>query len=116
MANIKIPKIEGSAFRSWAFVLIAGVVLTLVAVVDRGGFDLAAPSTADSAAVCRLTVSADELNVRSDPDGTSAVVQTLTRGAELPATAVVTSGFRELGDGHWAADEFLTPAAGTTCP
>jgi hypothetical protein len=53
--------------------------------------------------------------VRTGPSQEAALVETLARGARVDGTRVVTDGFRELEEGRWAADQFLTPLPGTNC-
>lgn len=113
MARYKIPKIESSTFRGWTFVLVAGTVLALIAILDRGGLTDAA--AADGSTGCQLEVAADELNVRSGPSPEATLVETLRRGQQVDGTRVITDGFRELEDGRWASAQFLTPLPGTNC-
>jgi hypothetical protein len=113
VAKITIPKLEASTFKGWAFVMVAGVALALLAMVDRGGVgEIAA---ADGSTGCQLEVTADELNVRNGPSQGALLVETLRRGARVDGTNVVTDGFRQLEEGRWAAAEFLTPLPGTNC-
>lgn len=113
MARITVPKLEASTFKGWAFVLVAGVVLAALAMLDRGGFG-EVPS-ADGSTGCQLEVAAEELNVRTGPSQGAALVETLPRGTLVDGTRVVTDGFRQLEEGRWAADQFLTPLPGTDC-
>ncbi len=113
MARITVPKIEASTFKGWAFVLVAGVALTVIALLDRGGLNEV--GVADGSTGCQLEVTADELNVRTGPSPGAALVETLPRGAQIDGTRVVTDGFRQLEEGRWAADQFLTPLPGTNC-
>jgi|tagenome__1003787_1003787.scaffolds.fasta_scaffold19801001_2 hypothetical protein len=117
MAQIKIPKLKGSSFRGWTFVLVAGVVLTVLALLDRGGAADLIPgrSTADGSTGCIMQVMTDELNVRSGPSQTADLKGTLHLGDRVDATTVVTDGFRQLEGDQWASNQFLTPAAGTNC-
>jgi hypothetical protein len=94
-------------------VLVAGVVLALIAVLDRGG--LSAIGAADGSTGCQLEVTVDELNIRNGPSEGAALVETLPRGTRVDGTIVVTDGYRELEEGRWAADRFLTPLPGTVC-
>lgn len=61
---------------------------------------------------CTMTVSADVLNVRDAPAASGNVVGRLERGARTNVQPTVQDGYRKLGEGHWASQEFLTPAAG----
>jgi hypothetical protein len=114
VARYSIPKIESKSFRSWTFVLIAGGLLTVIAILDRGGLG-DSTSSADGSTGCQLEVAAAELNVRSGPSQEATLVETLRQGDRVDGTRVVTDGFRELEDGRWASDQFLTPLPGTTC-
>jgi hypothetical protein len=101
VARITVPKLEASSFKGWTFVLVAGVVLALLAIIDRGG--LGAITVANGSTGCQLEVVADELNVRNGPS------------PRVDGTKVVTDGFRELEEGRWAADQFLAPLPGSDC-
>ena len=103
MAKIKIPKLEKKNFRGWTFVLVAGVVLAIVAIIDGGGLG------------CRLEVTADELRVFSGPNPAVELVQTLRRDEIVDGTQRLDNGFRELGEGRWAEDQFLDPVPGSNC-
>jgi hypothetical protein len=113
VAKITVPKLEASTFKGWTFVLVAGVVLALLAILDRGGLNEV--SAADGSTGCKLEVIADQLNVRTGPSPDATLVETLPRGTHIDGTRVVTDGFRELEEGRWAADEFLAPLPGTNC-
>jgi hypothetical protein len=113
VARMNVPKLEASTFKGWGFVLVAGVALAALAMLDRGGFS-EVPG-ADGSTGCQLEVVADELNVRTGPSQEATLVETLRRGAVIDGTRVVTDGFRELEEGRWAADQFLTPLPGTNC-
>lgn len=113
--NLKMIKApSASTFKGWAFVLVAGALLAIIAVIDRGG--LAELRTiADGSTGCQLEVAVPELNIRTGPNQGAGVVQTLTRGEKLDGTRIITDGFRELEDGRWAWNQYLTPMPGTNC-
>ncbi|WP_028662094.1 SH3 domain-containing protein [Saccharomonospora saliphila] len=67
------------------------------------------------AAGCRVTVTADVLNVRAGPGTGHDIVGKYTEDAETDATTEVREGFRRIAEGRWAADEFLTPTDGADC-
>lgn len=113
MARITVPKLEASSFKGWTFVLIAGTVLALLAIIDRGSLN--AITVADGNTGCQLEVMTDELNVRNGPSPGAALIETLPRGAQIDGTRVVTDGFRQLEEGRWAADQFLNPLPNTNC-
>jgi hypothetical protein len=100
-------------FRSWPFVIVIGVLLTLLSIIDRGGLD--AVRSVVTGTTCSFTVTGDEVNVRADATATSAPVQKLDKGATITGTKTVTNVFRQLADGHWVLDGYLTPVSGSTC-
>lgn len=108
--NIKgIKKPTAATFRSWTFVLVAGVVLAILAMIDSGGFG------AGGSGGCRLAVRVDGLNVRVDHSDQSESVRTLPVGEMVDGTREVRDGFRKLGERQWAWDNSLTPLPGTSC-
>jgi hypothetical protein len=115
--RIKIPKLKGSSFRGWTFVLIAGVVLTVLALIDRGGAADLIPnrSTATGETGCVMQVTTNQLNVRSGPSPNAEQIGSLNQDDKVDATTVVTDGFRELTGSRWASNQFLTPVPGTSC-
>jgi hypothetical protein len=115
--KIKIPKLNGSSFRGWTFVLVCGVVLTVLALFDRGGAADLLPgrTSADGSTGCIMQVTTEELNVRAGPSQTAELLGALRQGDRIDATTVVTDGFRQLEGDQWASNQFLTPAAGTNC-
>jgi hypothetical protein len=100
--------------KGWPLVIILGLLLAVVAVIDRGGLD-PVTSAADGSTGCALRVAVPELNVRSEPSQQAPSVQTLAEGATVDGTNVLTAGFRQLKDGHWVFNQFVTPIAGSTC-
>ena len=64
---------------------------------------------------CQFHVTADVLNVRGGPAVGEAPVGSLADGEVVSGTATVVDGFRDLGGGRWASDEFLAAAPGSTC-
>jgi hypothetical protein len=113
MAKIKLP-IKKFTLKGWPLVFVLGLLLALLAVIDRGGLD-AVPSAADGSTGCQVRVAVAELNVRSGPSQTSPSVQTLAQGATIDATNVLTAGFRQLREGQWVFDQYVTPIAGSAC-
>jgi hypothetical protein len=113
VARITVPKLESSTFKGWTFVVVAGVALALLAILDRGGLNEI--SAADGSTGCQLEVVVDELNVRNGPSQGAALVETLPRGVRIDGTSVVNDGFRQLEEGRWAADQFLSPLPGSVC-
>jgi hypothetical protein len=113
VAKYKVPKLDSSTFKGWAFVLVAGVALAFLAMIDRGGLDEVVGANGSTG--CQLEVTGDEVNVRGGPSMQAPVVDTLTRGDRVDGTTVVTDGFRELENNRWVDNRFLTPLPGTNC-
>ncbi|MCW2720245.1 MAG: hypothetical protein QOG20_5032 [Pseudonocardiales bacterium] len=111
--GIPTPSLGVALFKGWTGVVIFGLLLALVAVIDRGGLSAVTPSSGSTGCALRVTVA--ELNVRSSPSQTAPQVQTLAQGATVDGTRVVTGGFRQLADGHWVFDQYVTPMPGSTC-
>ncbi len=110
MLGLKRP--DATLYRSWTFVVVQGVVLTVLALLDRGSLDEA---MADGSTGCQLEVTTEEVNVRAGPTQETEQLGTFARGALLDGTTTVTDGFRQLEDGRFVADQFLTPVPGTDC-
>lgn len=111
-----LKKPDPAIFKGWTFVLILAGLLTLLAMIDRGGMEAAQVTQAEEGANCRFEVTIDNLNVRTEPrlDG-NAPVQTVSRGQVLAGTPTVTNGYRELDGGLWALDQHLALTPGSTC-
>ncbi len=105
-------RMTGVDTKGWAFVVLLGALLAVVALLDRGSLE---PSRADGSTGCQLEVTTEELNVRAGPSAEAELVGTFPRGQILDGTTTVTDGFRELEDDRWVADQFLTPVPGTVC-
>jgi len=121
--SIKIKKPTSSTFKSWAFVLFAGLVLATIAVLDSGRL---APAplvpAADGSTGCQFRVTVAEatdgrrvLNVRSAPDLNAEVRGTLNDGTVVDTVGRPTNGFRELEGQVWASADHLTLVSGTNC-
>ncbi|MBC8090947.1 MAG: SH3 domain-containing protein [Pseudonocardia sp.] len=100
------------SYRGWTFVIILGVVLAVIALIHQVATQDTDPVGSTG---CRLEVTTDDLNVRAGPSQAAEQLDTVVRGDVLDGTATVTDGFRELADGRWVADQFLTPVPGTDC-
>jgi uncharacterized protein YgiM (DUF1202 family) len=108
----KLPTVNASTFKGWVFVLVAGTVLAVLALIDGG--DLRS-GEGDGSTGCVVEVTTESLNVRSGPSQDAELLGTLTQGTKVDATRIVTDGFRQLEDNRWASDQFLTPVPGYTC-
>lgn len=122
--TIKIKKPTSATFRSWSFVLFAGLVLTAIAVLDSGR--LTPPPlvpAADGSTGCQFRVVVTEtengrrvLNVRSAPDINASIKGTLPDGTLVDTIGKPTNGFRELeGGSSWASADHLTLVSGNDC-
>lgn len=105
-----IKRPDAALYRSWTFVVVLGVVLAVLALIDRGD-----PAAADGSTGCQLEVTTDELNVRAGPAEQAELLGTLAAGTLVDGTPTVTDGFRELEDGRFVSDIYLTPVPGTDC-
>ncbi|MGH3979479.1 MAG: SH3 domain-containing protein [Pseudonocardiaceae bacterium] len=64
---------------------------------------------------CEVEVTVDRLNVRAAAGPEHPVVDQLRAGDTTAADPVTENGFRRLGEGRWAAAEFLVPTDGSDC-
>jgi hypothetical protein len=112
VARIRLRKFK--RLRDWVFVMVAGLVLAVLALIDRGGIE-AGPAVAVGSTGCQLQVVTDQLNVRAGPSQNAEMLGVLTRGDQVDGTAVVTDGYRQLAAGRWALTQFLTPLPGSNC-
>ena len=69
--------------------------------------------TSSSTGGCQVQVTADELNVRSGPNGTAKIVAQLANGAIKPATSTIQNNYRELAQNQWADNQYLKPVSGS---
>lgn len=111
MAKISVPKID----KSWKFVAILALVLSVLVFIDRGGIAQVRVNVATGSTGCQVVVVADKLNVRAGPSETAPLIATLGRDAVRDAQKVVQNGFRQLVDNRWAADQYLAPTLGSVC-
>lgn len=91
-------------------VLVAVGIIYLVGVNKSSSQGVTGGSTG-----CKVTVTADVLNVRSAPDPSAPIVGKYNHNAQTGAEPQVQNGFRELSQNKWAKTEFLQPVAGTNC-
>ena len=70
---------------------------------------------ADASTTCRMTVTADVLNVRSGPADTQPILSTLQRDAVTRAERKVENGYRMLDTGRWVNEEFVAPTSDSEC-
>jgi hypothetical protein len=121
--SVKIKKPTSSTFKSWTFVLVAGLALAAIAILDSGRLTPAPlVPVADGSTGCEFRVTVAEstdgrrvLNVRSAPDLNAEVRGTLNDGTVVDTIGRPTNGFRELEGQVWASAEHLTLVSGTDC-
>lgn len=113
--KITIKRPDAKTFRGWGFVLVAGGVLTVLALYDRGDLGLRGDADGSTGCVMVVQVASGELNLREGPTADSAAAGTLDDGTRVDATTEVVGGFRRLESGRWAAESYLAPEPGSTC-
>lgn len=99
----------GKSSKRWQWIVGAAVVLAVIVLStgqDRG---------VDGPQACTMKVTADALNVRSGPDDSEPVVETLAKGAVVSVELTTRNGYRQLGSDRWAAQLYLEPEPGSTC-
>ncbi len=65
--------------------------------------------------ICRITVTADVLNVRSGPGDMQPIVSTMPRDAVTEAQPRVENGYRMLGERRWVSEQFIALTSDSTC-
>ena len=100
-------------FRSWAFVIVIGLILAMLSLIDRGG--LGETTAVVEGQACTFTVTGTDVNVRTGATAASPSVQKLNQGETVVGTPTVTNGFRQMAGGAWVLDSLLTPVPGTVC-
>ncbi|QWF79470.1 SH3 domain-containing protein [Amycolatopsis sp. CA-230715] len=93
--------------------LIIGAVLIGIGLIYVVGQGKQFSSGASSG--CRVTVTADVLNVRGAPLATAELVGKYNQNAEIDAQPEVQNGFRKLADNKWASTQFLKPVDEAKC-
>ncbi|MTD56320.1 SH3 domain-containing protein [Amycolatopsis pithecellobii] len=93
-------------------ILIIVAVLAAVGLIYVMGAGKRASEATGGSTGCKVTVTADVLNVRSAPDPNAGIVGKFNQNAQTGAEPVVQNGFRKLADNKWAKTDFLKPVAG----
>jgi hypothetical protein len=65
--------------------------------------------------ICKITVTADILNVRSGPGDMQPIVSTMPRDAVTDAQSRVENGYRMLSDRRWVSQSFVALTSDSTC-
>ncbi|SDF88932.1 hypothetical protein SAMN05216553_10435 [Lentzea fradiae] len=74
------------------------------------------PMSGDKAEeICKVTVTADILNVRSGPGDMQPIVSTMPRDAVTAAQPRVENGYRMLSDRRWVSQQFVALTSDSTC-
>lgn len=69
----------------------------------------------DKPQICKITVTADILNVRSGPGDMQPIVSTMPRDAVANAAPRVENGYRMLSDRRWVSTQFVALTSDSTC-
>lgn len=96
------------------FIIAAAGIAGFIFIMGLGKNVSEAGSSSPSSG-CKVTVTADVLNVRAQPAPGAQIVGKYQRNAETEAQLEVQNGFRKLAENKWAATEFLTPVNGAKC-
>lgn len=112
---VGLSKPDGKILKTWTFVLFLGAILSVLALIHRGGLGALQIAPADSSAACQFEVTIDNLNVRPAPSLDNAPAQTFNRGTRIVGTVTTQNGYRELKGGLWALDQHLAPVPGSPC-
>ncbi|MEU0883971.1 SH3 domain-containing protein [Lentzea sp. NPDC005914] len=65
--------------------------------------------------ICKITVTADILNVRSGPGDMQPIVSTMQRDAVTDAQGRVENGYRMLSDRRWVSSQFVALTSDSNC-
>jgi hypothetical protein len=93
--------------------VLAGVLFIYLSGSDKRSSEGA--ESGEGSGRCRVTVTADVLNVRAGPSTSTEVVGKYLQDAEVDALPEVRDGFRRLAENRWVAEEFLRPVDGAAC-
>lgn len=94
--------------------ILAGVLVLYASGGDKQGTS-SAPEPAASSSTCRVTVTANALNVRAAPGTNAKIVGTVKRGDQIDAQKTVQNGFRRISDNRWISTKYLAPVPGGGC-
>ncbi|KAA2264595.1 SH3 domain-containing protein [Solihabitans fulvus] len=96
--------------------VVVGVLVAAAALwYANSGKRFELPSTVANTTQCKVTVTADILNIRSGPADDQPIVATMLRDTVTPAQKTVQNGYRMLADGRWAHQDFLSPTSDSNC-
>ncbi|HJQ47182.1 MAG TPA: SH3 domain-containing protein [Amycolatopsis sp.] len=96
-------------------IVVIAAVLIGVGIIYLMGIDKQQSEATGGSTGCKVTVTADVLNVRAAPDPGSGIVGKYNQNAVTGAEVQIENGFRKLADNKWAKTDFLQPVAGTNC-
>ncbi len=95
----------------------AGIVVAWAFVLnthrDSSPSDSATPD--EPAPRCEVSVTADVLKVRSGPETDAPEIGQLGEGDVVEADDTIRNGFRQVGEGRWASEQFLLETPNSDC-
>jgi len=100
----------GVPVRGLIVIAVLGVAGVMYAVNGGNPMD-----SAKADEICKITVTADILNVRSGPGDMQPIVATMPRDAVTEALPRVENGYRMLGERRWVSQEFTALTSDSTC-
>lgn len=104
-----IPGINKSWLRGWPLVGLLAAGLTAVALLHGAAGDQLQNS-------CTVSVQASQVTVRAAPSPSGRALESLSRGDEVAAEAIVDTGFRKLAGGdRWVPANSVAATAGSSC-
>jgi len=106
-----VPKLEASSFKGWTFVLVAGTVLAVVALLTQG------TGTTNETGCVMAVQGAAPLDVYRSASTQFEPVEQLAAGTRVDAQpGLIEDGFRALlGENRWVVNERLAATEGSTC-
>jgi len=106
-----VPKLEASSFKGWTFVLVAGTVLAVVALLTQG------TRTPNETGCVMAVQGAAPLDVYRSASTQFEPVEQLAAGTRVDAQpGLIENGFRALlGENRWVVNERLAATEGSTC-
>ncbi|GAA4540641.1 hypothetical protein [Pseudonocardia xishanensis] len=106
-----VPKLEKASFKGWTFVLVAGTVLAVIALVTQG------TGTTNETGCVMAVQGAAPLDVYRSASTQFEPVDQLAPGTLVDARpGMIENGFRALlGENRWVVNERLAATQGSAC-
>lgn len=109
MPSLTIPGLSKGWLRGWPLVGVLAVGLTAIAMLHGAATDRLGTE-------CTVSVQVAQVTVRAAPSPSAQALETLPRGQEVAAEAIVDTGFRKLADGErWVPANSVAATAGSRC-